>query len=163
MRNVLVTGVSMGLGHGFARALLEDGERVYGLSRREPEDLPGMIFRAMDLADFDAVPGELSRLLDGLSRLDLLILNAGVLGEIRDMRESPLADLKNVMDVNLWSNKVLLDAIFESGIVVTQVVAISSGAAVNGNRGWSGYSISKAAFLMMMKLYEWSNWLWISI
>jgi NAD(P)-dependent dehydrogenase (short-subunit alcohol dehydrogenase family) len=36
---------------------------------------------------------------------------------------------------------------------VDQVVAVSSGAAVSGARGWNAYSLSKAALNMMMKLY----------
>ncbi|MBT5707324.1 MAG: SDR family NAD(P)-dependent oxidoreductase, partial [Verrucomicrobia bacterium] len=36
---------------------------------------------------------------------------------------------------------------------IAQVVAVSSGASVNGNRGWGGYSISKAALNMLVKLY----------
>ena len=34
-----------------------------------------------------------------------------------------------------------------------QIVFMSSGAAVNGNKGWSGYALSKAALNMMAQLY----------
>lgn len=34
-----------------------------------------------------------------------------------------------------------------------QIVAISLGASISGHRGWGGYSISKAALNMMVKLY----------
>jgi NAD(P)-dependent dehydrogenase (short-subunit alcohol dehydrogenase family) len=57
------------------------------------------------------------------------------------------------MEVNLWSNKWILDCLFKDGPTVKQVVAISSGASVSGSRGWNGYSLSKAALNMMVKLY----------
>ena len=34
-----------------------------------------------------------------------------------------------------------------------RVVAISSGASLSGSRGWNGYSLSKAALNMLIKLY----------
>ncbi|MGC9457645.1 MAG: SDR family NAD(P)-dependent oxidoreductase, partial [Halothiobacillaceae bacterium] len=72
---------------------------------------------------------------------------------IADMRDTALDDLKQVMEVNAWANKTLLDALFARDIPVGQVVGISSGAAVLGNRGWSGYALSKAALNMLLRLY----------
>ena len=51
------------------------------------------------------------------------------------------------------ANKWLLDLIFASGREVKQVVAISSGASRSGQRGWNGYSISKAALNMLIHMY----------
>ena len=80
-----------------------------------------------------------------------------MLGSLGDMSEAQLDDLKRVMDVNVWSNKTVLDALFARAFPVKQVVTISSGAAVNGNRGWRGYSISKAALNMLTRLYAAEN------
>ncbi|MGB0583111.1 MAG: SDR family NAD(P)-dependent oxidoreductase, partial [Limisphaerales bacterium] len=81
------------------------------------------------------------------------ILNAGILGPIADLRNQSIDTLKNVLDVNLWANKNLLDLLLDRGLAIARVVGISSGASVNGNRGWGGYSLSKAALNMLMKLY----------
>lgn len=157
-----VTGVSSGLGLGLARALLQDGWRVYGCSRREPQGLLSgtasssidrFSFRSMDLARLDAIPGELRALLQGESRLDLVILNAGMLGSVSDVQDAPLDEMRQVMDVNVFANKVLLDTLLHDGLELAQVVGISSGASISGNRGWSGYGVSKAALNMLIKLY----------
>jgi len=158
----LITGVSSGLGLGLARALVQDGWTVYGCSRREPEDLAQEAaesstgtfhFRAIDLSALDAIPAELRTLLNGETKLDLVILNAGLLGRVADVQETPLAEMREVLNLNLLANKVLMDALLDDGLQIEQVVAISSGASVSGNRGWSSYGISKAALNMLVQLY----------
>jgi benzil reductase ((S)-benzoin forming) len=75
------------------------------------------------------------------------------MGTFGDLGEVPLDDLQAVLEINVWVNKTVLDSLFSQGRRIDQVVAISSGASVNGNRGWAGYSISKAALNMLIKLY----------
>ena len=150
--NLFITGNSSGLGRGFSEYGLENGWQVYGCSRRGC-DLDGVHDVQCDLAEFDAVPAVLDKLLGGVKQLDLVILNAGILGEIKPMHETPLKDLNRIMDINVWSNKVVLDWLLQAGIKVDQIVAISSGAAVLGNKGWSGYALSKASLNMLLRLY----------
>jgi benzil reductase ((S)-benzoin forming) len=154
-RNVFITGVSSGLGLALARACLDAGDAVYGLSRREPKPLagrPGFHFASVDLSRLDGIAAAVSGLLRPAERLDLVILNAALLGGIGDMADTSLERLRQLMDVNVWANKPVLDAAF-AGRAVAQVVAISSGAAVSGSRGWNGYAISKAALNMLVKMY----------
>ena len=92
-------------------------------------------------------------LLSEVKRLDLVVLNAGVLGQIRELNKTSMEEIKQVMDINLWANKVAMDWLHGSGIQIHQIVFMSSGAAVNGSKGWSGYTLSKAALNMMAKLY----------
>ena len=152
MHNALVTGTSSGLGLGLAGALRDTGYAVYGCSRRGcPID--GVHDVRVDLADHDAIPAALERLLPAVAQLDLVVLNAGILGRIRDMTDTPVADLEAMMSVNVWANKVIMDWLHAWGRPVRQVVMISSGAAVLGNRGWSGYALSKTTLNMLAKLY----------
>jgi len=153
MPNALITGTSAGLGRALAAHLLGQGWAVYGLSRRG-SDLPGIRHAGCDLTDADAVPAALDGLLAGVERLDLVVLNAGVVGEMALLAETPLAEAKAVMDVNLWANKTVMDWLYARGRPVDQVVMISSGAAVLGNKGWGGYALSKAALNMLAKLYS---------
>ena len=150
----LVTGNSAGLGRGLTEVLLAAGYEVFGCSRRGYGAAPaGLHDAAADLGDLDAIPAMLDGLLAGADHLDLVILNAGVLGEIRAMTETSLTELRRLMDINAWSNKVILDWLQAWGHPVGQIVAISSGAAVLGNKGWGGYALSKSALNMLVRLY----------
>lgn len=151
--NIFITGVSSGVGLGLSKRFLADGDQVYACSRREPENVSELNFISMDLSKLETIEPAVIKLLHDVNRLSCVVLNAGVLGDIKDMKDSSIEELQHTMNVNLWSNKLILDAIFKTVPQVEQVIAISSGAAVNGNRGWSGYSISKAALNMMIKLY----------
>lgn len=154
-RNILITGVSSGLGHGLAEAFLQQGATVYGCSRRKPNDLveKGLRFESIDLTEAASAALAFEKWIGGIDCWDLVILNAGKLGEIRDMAETPLDDLRETMEINVWSNKWMLDALFIQSEQIKQVVAISSGASQSGNRGWNGYGISKAALNMLIQLY----------
>lgn len=156
VKTILVTGVSRGLGHGLALAGLQRGDTVLGLGRNSAADLEvrsGFHFACCDVADHGQCATALETLLGDRDRIDCVILNAGILGPIADMRDQSVDTMRKVMDVNLWANKTLLDLLLGRGLLISQVVAISSGAAVNGNRGWGGYSLSKAALNMLVKLY----------
>ncbi len=154
-KQILITGVSSGLGHGLAKQFLEAGAQVYGCSRREPNDLvqAGLKFISLDLANESSARPKLERWIAGVPQFDLVVLNAAKLGQIRDMADTPLDDLRETMEVNVWANKWLLDSLFDAGRRIQQVVGISSGASVSGSRGWNGYSLSKAALNMLIKLY----------
>lgn len=155
-QRILITGISSGLGYALANAYLEQGWKVYGVSRNYPDGLqgnPNLYFQSLDLADLRYIPNALSSLLSHAKKLDLVVLNAGVISPIGDMKDSRMEDLDYAMTVNVWANKVILDTLVQREIEVKQVVAISSGAASTGLRGWNGYAISKAALNMMIQLY----------
>ena len=154
-QNVFITGASSGLGHALARAYLQRGWHVYAVSRRQPPDLGGdrFHFKSVDLVSFDRIEPVLRDLLKGVNHLHLAILNAGILGKLADLRETPLAQMQHVMNVNVWANKMLIDALYNLRLKVDQVVAISSGAGVTPKRGWNAYSISKAALNVLTTLY----------
>jgi len=154
-QKILITGVSSGLGHGLAKVLLASGAEVYGCSRRAPDELieSGLHFVRADLSDEQSGRASLLELIKQVPHFDLVILNAAKLGAIRDMAESPLEDLRETMEINVWSNKWILDLLFTRGRTITQVISISSGASLSGSRGWNGYSLSKAALNMLIKLY----------
>ena len=64
-----------------------------------------------------------------------------------------MEELKETMEINVWSNKWILDACLAEDRLIKQVIGISSGASISGSRGWNGYSLSKAALNMLIKLY----------
>ena len=153
-KRVFITGNSSGIGLALSREYLSHGAELYGLSRRGcPLEDARLHDVRCNLADLEAIPAALARLLGGLPELDLVVLNAGVLGEIRELYETPMADVRRIMDINLWANKAVMDWLHDSAMHIRQVVFISSGAAVNGSKGWGGYALSKAALNMMAQLY----------
>lgn len=159
-QTVFITGVSSGIGNGLAHEYLSRGDSVIGLSRRQPSDLlafENFQFSSIDVTDAEAVRIRLPELLNKFDSPETVILNAGMLGRLADMKDSSLDELKKLMDVNVWSNKTILDVVLANCPTTKKVVTISSGAAVNGNRGWSGYSISKAALNMLTMLYAKEN------
>lgn len=149
--NVLITGTRSGLGYALASFYIERGDRVYGLSRRTPDNADRYSFHVADLADPGATVHALCAICPG--KLDLVLLNAGTLGSVGAVSKTSMQEMKRQMDVNVWGNKSVLDYLIQHKVRVEQVIAISSGASISGNLGWNGYSLSKAALNMLIKLY----------
>ncbi|MGI9318949.1 MAG: SDR family NAD(P)-dependent oxidoreductase [bacterium] len=151
---IFITGNSSGLGLGLTKVHLESGASVYGLSRRGcPLKNERLHDHRVDLSTLDSIAPRLDDLLSGVDTLTAMYLNAGILGQMRLMHDTPVKDLQDIMISNVWSNKIILDWLIGSGIRVDQIVLISSGASVSGGKGWAGYSISKAALNMLGQLY----------
>jgi NAD(P)-dependent dehydrogenase (short-subunit alcohol dehydrogenase family) len=153
---ILITGTSSGIGNALAHDYLKNGAEVLGMSRTVDEKLAGnkdYHHLSQDLGELDELPRSIEGFTGSAKTFHLVVLNAGILPKIKDMRDTTLDEIKKVMDINVWSNKVIIDTLFNSSHKVHQVVAISSGAAVSGTRGWNAYSLSKATLNMLIQLY----------
>ena len=154
MKNVLITGVSSGLGFALAEAYLEQGDAVYAIGKTIPKKLennPHFFFFPYDLSDTFMIKSTIKEFIEHRP-FEIAILNAGVLGEIDTLSQIETSHIKEVMDINVWANKELIDLLTQNTIV-QQIVGISSGAAVNGSKGWGAYSLSKSALNMLLKVY----------
>ncbi len=154
MGRIFITGVGSGIGLALAQEALETGMEVHAVGREAPEILrqqASFFFAGCDLSKTNSIAEILIPFLQDKS-FDTAILNAGMLGEIKLLSQSSLEELKAVMELNLWANKVLID-LLAAHTYTTQIVGISSGAAVNGSKGWGAYSLSKAALNMLLKVY----------
>jgi benzil reductase ((S)-benzoin forming) len=154
---VLITGTSSGIGAGLAHYYLANDCEVYGISRKTNTSLAknsNFKFLDQDLSKFEELEKNIPAFLSDLQSIDLVVLNAGVLSEIKDMKNTTLEEINQVMNINVWANKVLIDVLFKHVNEIKQLVAISSGAAVNGSRGWNAYSLSKASLNMLINLYS---------
>ncbi|MEK8018945.1 MAG: SDR family NAD(P)-dependent oxidoreductase [Candidatus Parabeggiatoa sp.] len=157
-KNVLITGISSGIGYGLLKFYLQAGYHVYGISRRNVNiDSERFHFASLDLAESDIISKTITSLLEGVNSLELVVLNAGVLPTFGDMKDTALANIKHTMEVNVWANKVLLDCLISKAPNIKQVIGISSGASQSGSRGWNGYALSKAALNMLIQLYAAEN------
>ena len=153
-RQIFITGNSTGLGRGLTEAYLEQGDTVYGMSRRGCSGPEGRLFDIRcDIEDGEALIVALEELLTEARRLDLVILNAGVLGRVQELCETTMDEIHRIMEINVWANKRIIDWLKASPLEITQVVIISSGASKKAGRGWGAYAISKAALNMMTGIY----------
>lgn len=158
--NIIITGTSSGIGNGLANYFCLKGHQVIGFSRRKNKNLTSFKnyhHYQIDLTDFDTAADLLPSVFEYWESIDLVILNAGILGEIKRFEEHDRNDIRRVMDINVWANKVFVDEVIKSQTPVKQIIAISSGAAKNGSAGWGPYSVSKAALNMLIKTYAAEN------
>jgi NAD(P)-dependent dehydrogenase (short-subunit alcohol dehydrogenase family) len=133
----IVTGASRGFGRAIATALTAAGATVVGLARH-PAD-------GIDLEIGDATDPELAAALIKEHQPRILVLNAGALPVNRPVHEHTWdtfsrhweTDVRHVFE---WTRAALL-APLPPG---SRVVAISSGAAVNGSPVSGGYAGAKA-------------------
>ena len=154
MPNVLITGIGSGLGEALAREYLEEDYQVYAIGRTFPKVLdahPHFFFFPYDLSKTFMLKETIKDFIKGHS-FELAILNAGMLGDIQTLQHTELTHIKEVMELNVWANKELIDTL-AAFATVRQIVGISSGAAVNGSKGWGSYSLSKCALNMLLNVY----------
>jgi NADP-dependent 3-hydroxy acid dehydrogenase YdfG len=148
--NIFISGISSGIGKAMAINLADNGFKVYGISRSKlsykHKNITHMVH---DINNTEKTPLEM---LENVDSLDYVLLNAGVLGEISNIKDAAINDLKKTTEINLWSQKRLIDNLLDNH-KVSHIYGLSSGAAIKGSKGWSGYSISKAAFKMLIELY----------
>ena len=108
-KNIVITGVSSGIGRDALRLLHQKGYHIYGSVRKEadakslteayPQCFTPLIF---DVQDQDAVNQAAKRVFEACDRIDALINNAGVAvpGPLQFVTE---ADFERQMDINLKS------------------------------------------------------------
>ncbi len=153
MNKVLITGCSSGLGLALTQLYLNKGFNVIGIARTKP-NITNKHFKYIqcDLADINNIKSNLEHIILNEKKIELVYLNAGMLGEIKSSFELSTEELNEVYSLNVYANKELLDILAK--INTKKVVAISSGAAVNGSNGWAAYSLSKAGLNMLINLYS---------
>lgn len=152
-KNVLITGCSSGLGLALTHYYLEAGYHVFGISRTQPNIThENFTFKACDLRQTHRIKNNLKEFIQTIQTLDLVYLNAGMLGEIKSSFELSIEELQEVYNLNVYANKELLDILVS--IEVKTIIGLSSGAAVNGSKGWASYSLSKAGLNMLFNLYS---------
>lgn len=152
MKNILITGCSSGLGLALTNLYLEKGYKVFGISRNRPriED-ENFFFKGFDLSKIDEIKKELTPFIKKLASLDTVFLNAGMLGEIKEITKLSTKEIQEVLNLNLFANKELLDIL--ATINIDTIVGISSGASKSGSKGWGSYSLSKSSLNMLLNLY----------
>jgi 3(or 17)beta-hydroxysteroid dehydrogenase len=105
----LVTGGAQGIGKAIVRSFAAEGARVIiaDIDPREGEalaaELPGAVFRRLDVADEGQWIAVLDSVVADFGRLDVLVNNAGITGRAdakNDPEHTTLEDWRRVMTVN---------------------------------------------------------------
>ncbi len=139
--NIFLTGHSSGLGKAIALYCLNNNLSVFGLSRTELNNQK-IFQQKCNLEKLDLIPATLKKF-KFLETLDLVILNAAELGAFVEFERQKVSDIKRVLDINTWSNKIIVDFFVENKIKINQLIFITSGASLRNDFGWEPYSISK--------------------
>lgn len=140
MPSALVTGVSSGIGEAIARALLEAGYEVTGLSRRAPAIADERFsWRSTDLGDL----GQVQEAAQQLSAPDLFVhaagyMATGALGELK------AEDLAGMHAVHVQAPMVLLNTLAPKMEDGSRIILIGS-RTMSGVAGKSQYAATKSA------------------
>ncbi|MFF7314921.1 SDR family NAD(P)-dependent oxidoreductase [Streptomyces sp. NPDC008137] len=150
---VLITGGTGGLGSATARTLLSRGARV-GIVDLRP-DTPEIAARissshavgiTADVCDRSALDDAVAHVCERFGRVDVVIANAGVMGQGSTLRATPAPAVDKVLAVNINGVVNTVNAAMEQIIANQgQVVLISSVFAFLNGVGAIPYAMSKAA------------------
>lgn len=151
-----MTGGGRGIGRAAALALARVGAQVAvsARTRVEVDELaaearnlygPAESFTC-DVSDWSQVIGTLGHIESTLGPIDILINNAGVLGPLARMWESPPREWARAIEINLIGAYHCARAVLPGMIDRRRgsIVNISSGAADFSGPNWTAYAASKA-------------------
>lgn len=167
-RNILVTGASDGIGKVAATTFAKYGATVILLGRKKNklEQLYDEIVSAnyetpiiVELDLFSSTIKEYQKLneeiIENIGKLDGLLHNASILGEMKTLKEYDVNIFDEVMTTNLRSNFLLTKAVLpamersdDASIIFT-----SSGVGRKGRAYWGAYAVSKFATEGLMETW----------
>jgi len=158
-RTAVVTGGAAGIGLAIAQRLVASGARLALWDRdRAALDaaratLGDAHLETIDVASEADVAAAAAGTIAALGRIDALVCSAGITGPNTTVAEYPLADWKQVIDINLTGvflcNRAVLPAMKAADY--GRIVNIASIAGKEGNPNASAYSASKAAVIALTK------------
>jgi NAD(P)-dependent dehydrogenase (short-subunit alcohol dehydrogenase family) len=165
-RTVLITGASRGIGRAAALAVARSGAHVIATARSEKaltaldDEIKaatgdGATLIPLDLRDFASVDRLASVLLERFGRLDGLLGNAGVLGNVGPLEMDSPTSFTETIETNLTANWRLIRAVHPllRASKAGRAVFVTSGAAIRHRAFWGPYSASKAGLEAMILCY----------
>lgn len=163
----VVTGASRGIGKATALALAKEGAHIIAVARTVgalealDDDIKAVSGSAatlvpLDITDFDALDRLGGVIMEKYGKLDILIANAGFLGDITPVSHLKPKTFDKLMNVNVTANYRLirsLDPLLRAADHGRAVFIGSSNLARNPRHFWGGYATSKAALECLVKTY----------
>ena len=161
----LVTGASRGIGASTAEALAAAGAHVILTARTATalEEVEERIhshggaatIAPMDLTEVDHIKKLAEAVAGRWGSLDLLILNAAMLGSLTPVEHLDPKELSRVFALNVHANQALIAA-FDPLLRrsdTAEVIGITSSVGSEPRAFWGGYGASKAAFETLLGAY----------
>jgi 3-oxoacyl-[acyl-carrier protein] reductase len=152
----VVTGGGAGIGRAVAQRLADEGAKVsvWDISDEALADTPFAAHHVkVDQSDEDGVARATASVIEGLGRIDVLVVSAGVTGPNVPLADYPSDEWRRVMDINIngvfFTNRAVVPHMV--GRSYGRIVNIASVAGKEGNPNASAYSTSKAAVIGMTK------------
>lgn len=153
----LVTGASRGIGAATAEALAGAGAHVV-LVARDPAALEEVEERIhehggaatiapLDMAEGDNVARLASAIAQRWEKLDILVLNAAMLGTLAPVAATDMKEMSRLFTLNVLAQQAMIAA-FEPLLRRSdagRVIALTSSVARNPRAYWGAYAASKAA------------------
>ena len=163
----VVTGASRGIGKATALALAKEGAHIIAVARTVgalealDDDIKAVSGNAatlvpLDITDFDALDRLGGVIMEKYGKLDILIANAGFLGDITPVSHLKPKTFDTLMNINVTANYRLirsLDPLLRAADHGRAVFMGSSNVARNPRHFWGGYATSKAALECLVKTY----------
>ena len=161
----LVTGASRGIGAATATALAAQGAHVV-LTARTAKDLEAVedaIFNAgghatiapLDLTDGDSISRLAVAVTERWGKLDILVLNAAMLGTLSPVPAIDGAEFARLFTLNVTAQQVMIasfDALLRKS-EAGRLVALTSSVGANPRAFWGAYGASKAALENLVQSY----------
>jgi 3-oxoacyl-[acyl-carrier protein] reductase len=159
-RTTIVTGGAAGIGFAIAQRLVQSGGHVCVWDRDEKtieasaKALGALTSTAkVDVSQEASVAAALAETLKRYPKIDALVCSAGITGPNTTVADYPLADWKQVLDINLTGvflcNRALIPHMTKNDY--GRIVNIASIAGKEGNPNASAYSASKAGVISLTK------------
>ncbi len=161
----LVTGASRGIGAATARSLAARGAHVLLVGRTTGglEETEEAIHQAggtatiapLDLADGDSVGRLAAAVGERWGKLDLLVLNAAMLGTLTPVPSIDAKEFSRLLTLNVAANQALIAA-FDPWLRQSahpRLVAVTSSVGQNPRAYWGAYGATKAALENLVLAY----------
>lgn len=161
----LVTGASRGIGAATAEALAAAGAHVILVARTTSalEEIEDRIHDAggsatiapLDLSQGESISKLGSAIAERWSALDILVLNAAMLGSLTPVQDIDPKEYSRLLTLNLLANQALIAA-FDPLLKKAEradVVALTSSVGEEPRAFWGAYGSSKAALESLLGAY----------
>lgn len=164
-RTAVVTGASRGIGAATAEALAAEGAHVVLTARTAAglEEVEDRIYQAggsatiapLDLVEKDSIARLSSAVAERWGKLDILVLNAAMLGSLGPVAQADGKEFNKVLTLNVLAQQALIagfDPLLRKSDA-GRLIAVTSSVGQQPRAYWGVYGASKAALENLVLTY----------